>query len=239
MSYAAQARLLADYIVNAQGGRSKKIAAVIANTSNFDDAKNAFLSAMSGKGIQVSLLRPGKDDNGTSMAQSLCTVTQKKFDIVFALMAPSHFLEMAGASKCNPTYVGVGVSMGLDEVADIGCQTGGIQTGQAHFMSPAPAFANAKSFEGQFPGTDDIQFLLWGISKALHQMLLRAGPNLSRQSFIGTLQTNFKGVRTNVFPDLSYSPSDHFGANQVYMLKSDCGGGGHYVLEYPTRRSSF
>jgi hypothetical protein len=30
-------------------------------------------------------------------------------------------------------------------------------------------------------------------------------------------------VKTGVFPDVSYTPADHFGARQVHVLKADCG----------------
>jgi hypothetical protein len=29
-------------------------------------------------------------------------------------------------------------------------------------------------------------------------------------------------VKSGVFPDLNYSPADHFGSNQVHVLQADC-----------------
>ncbi|HZD18403.1 MAG TPA: hypothetical protein VE669_09710, partial [Actinomycetota bacterium] len=78
---------------------------------------------------------------------------------------------------------------------------------------------------------DDIVFLLWGISKTLHQMFLETGEqNLYPEGFISAVENG--SFRTGVFPDLDFSPDDHFGASQAYMLENVCsGGGGHYVTE--------
>jgi branched-chain amino acid transport system substrate-binding protein len=73
-------------------------------------------------------------------------------------------------------------------------------------------------------------WLLWGISRTLHQLFLDAGPNLSRERFIQT--TGQADVRTGVYPELHFSPSDHFGASQVHVLRNVCSGsGGQYVTE--------
>ena len=222
MSYADQAPLLAQYIkANASAlewsGDPAKIAIVATNTPNFQDAVDAFKQAMPG----VTEFRPEKNERGSSMAGQLCTGTIKRFDIVFPLVAPTYFLEMAGASKCEPQYVGVGVTMGLDQVASTGCSTGGVA--DSRFFSPGPAFADANKYAPDFlkaGGKDDIMQLLWGISKTLHQLFLKAGPNLSREAFIAS--TSNATVKSGVFPDLTFTPSNHFGARQVHVLRLDC-----------------
>jgi hypothetical protein len=190
---------------------------VATNTPNFQDAVDAFKQAMPG----VREFRPEKNERGSSMAGQLCTGTIKNYEIVFPLTAPTYFLEMAGASKCNPQYVGVGVTMGLDQVASTGCSTGGVAN--SRFFSPAPAFANAGEYDQNFlkaGGRDDIMLLLWGISKTLHQLFEATGPNLSREAFIAKTQTST--VKSGVFPDLTFTPTNHFGAKQVHVLRADC-----------------
>jgi hypothetical protein len=222
MSYADQAPLLAQYIkANASalgwGGDPAKIALVATNTPNFQDAVDAFKQAMPG----VREFRPEKNERGSSMAGQLCTGTIPNYEVVFPLTAPTYFLEMAGASKCEPQYVGVGVTMGLDQVASTGCSTGGVA--DSRFFSPAPAFANANEYDPAFikaGGKDDIMLLLWGISKTLHQLFQATGPNLSREAFIAKTQTST--VKSGVFPDLTFTPTNHFGARQVHVLRADC-----------------
>jgi hypothetical protein len=128
---------------------------------------------------------------------------------------------MAGAAKCNPRYVGVGVSMGLNTVASTGCQTGGLDG--SRFFSPSPAFADAAKYDPAFTaagGSDDIMLLLWGLSKTIHQMLDKAGPALSREGFIASTATGT--FKSGVYPDLQYSAQNHFGASQVHVLRADC-----------------
>jgi branched-chain amino acid transport system substrate-binding protein len=232
MSYADQVPLLVKYMkANASGlgwnGDPARVAAVITNSPNFDDAANAFGQALPG----ATIIRPEKNERGNSMAGRLCLGTVKNYDVVFPLTAPTYFLEMAGFAKCNPQYVGVGVTMGLNQVASVGCQTGGLDN--ARFFSPAPAYIDAAKFDPVFKqagGLDDIEFLLWGLSKALHQLFLKAGQNLSRQGFIASTQT--ASVKSNVFPDLKFSPTNHFGAKTAHVLRADCSKG-QYVTEIP------
>jgi branched-chain amino acid transport system substrate-binding protein len=232
MSYADQVPLLVKYMkANAGGlawnGDPARVAAVITNSPNFDDAANAFGQALPG----ATIIRPEKNERGNSMAGRLCLGTVKNYDVVFPLTAPTYFLEMAGFAKCNPQYVGVGVTMGLNQVASVGCQTGGLAN--ARFFSPAPAYIDAAKFDPVFKqagGLDDIEFLLWGLSKALHQLFLKAGQNLSREGFIASTQT--ASVKSNVFPDLKFSPTNHFGAKTAHVLRADCSKG-QYVTEIP------
>ena len=225
-SYAQQAPMLASYVKQKFRPRASRVAMVATNTANFDDAVQAFQQAYPG----VAVFRPEKNERGSSMAGRLCTGTVKNFDVVFPLVAPTYYLEMAGAAKCNPQYVGVGITMGLDSVARLGCDSR--STEGARFFSPAPAFADSNRFDGGFRragGSDDIMWLLWGLSKTLHQLFLKAGPNLTREGFIAS--TSRASVRTGIYPDIQYSRSNHFGAKQVHLLRNVCQGGGRYVTE--------
>jgi branched-chain amino acid transport system substrate-binding protein len=239
MSYAQQAPLLAQYIKKNKkpfgwNGEPSRVAMVATNTTNFDDAVSAFQQAMPG----ITVFRPEKNERGSSMAGRLCTGTVKNFDVVYPLTAPTYYLEMAGAAKCQPQYAGVGITMGLDQVARTACQSGQ-SSGKARFFSPGPAFADSDKYDRGFRqagGSDDIMFLLWGLSKALHALLDKAGPNLTREQFVASSST--ATVNSGVYPDLRYSQSDHFGADQVHVLKNQCSGpGGEYVTEAAFKRS--
>jgi hypothetical protein len=240
MSYAQQAPLLAQYIKHNENkldwsGQNSRVAMVATNTANFDDAAAAFQNAMPG----IRVFRPEKNENGASMAGNLCTGTVKNFDVVFPLVAPTYYLQMAGAAKCNPSYTGVGITMGLDQVARTGCQAGRATEG-ARFFSPAPAFANSDQYDREFRdagGTDDIMWLIWGLSRTLHQLFAKAGPNLTREGFIQS--SSNATVQTGVYPPLRFTPSDHFGANHVSLLKNVCSGSGGYYVTEAAFRSSF
>ncbi|MQA27733.1 MAG: ABC transporter substrate-binding protein [Micromonosporaceae bacterium] len=235
-TYPSQVSLLADYARKQFSvSKSSEIAAVITNTPNFDDAARAFSKEFPGAKVH----RPDKNANGGSMANNLCDGPAKKYKVVFPLTAPTYYLQMAPGAACRPQYLGIGVTMGLDTVASVGCETR--STEGARFFSPAPAYHNSNQYDPQFRKaanaagvSDDITWLLWGQSKVLHHLLLRAGKNLNRQRFITTSETATK-VRTNVFPELAYSPSNHFGARQVSVLNNVCSrrgsAAGYYVTE--------
>ena len=222
MSYADQVPLLVQYMRASRqalgwGGDPAKVAAVITNTPNFDDAAGAFAQALPG----ATIIRPEKNERGSSMAGQLCTGTLKNFEVVFPLTAPTYFLEMAGASKCNPQYVGVGISKGLNSVANVGCSTGSMDG--ARFFSPAPAYADSEKYAPLFRrvgGQDDIELLLWGLWGSIHQLLERAGPSLTREGFVAAAAT--AKTSPGLFPDLQMSPTNHFGAKQVHVLRADC-----------------
>jgi branched-chain amino acid transport system substrate-binding protein len=244
-SYPQQAKLLADYIRRELGvADASRVAAVITNTPNFDDAAEAFQNAFPG----IRMFRPDQNESGSSMAGSICTGTLRDYDVVFPLTAPTYYLEMAAAAACRPQYVGVGVSMGLDSVASVGCEAGNA-TENARFFSPAPAFEDARqgrhdpafmqAVQAAGVEPDDILWLLWGTSKVLHEMLENAGPQLTREGFISA---NAQAqISTGVFPELRYTPSDRFGAQEVHMLRNVCqrrgGSAGYYVTEHAFVRS--
>lgn len=237
MSYAQQSVLLAQYIKKTFTTDASKVAVVAMNTANFDDAVDTFKRSFPG----VTIFRPEKNEQGSQRQNSLCNGPVKKFDIVFPLTSPAYYLQLAKAAKCLPQYVGVGITMGLDEVADLGCQ-GDQATVNARFFMPSPAFDDSDKFDpayrkaAQAAGIDepdDIMFLLWGLSKGLHQLLLRAGPNLTREGFIASSQN--ASIHTGVFPDVQYTPQNHFGAKQVHLLKNVCrsrgSAAGYYITE--------
>ena len=225
-SYAQQGPQLAQYIKREFTTDAARVAMVVTDTPNFDDAVTAFTEAFPG----VKVFRPAKNQRGGSMAGNLCTGNVKNYDVVYPLTAPTYYLEMAAAAQCHPQYAGVGITMGLDQVADTGC-SGNRPTENGVFFSPAPAFADSNDYDPKFRqagGSDDIMWLLWGLMKSLHQLFLETGEDLSRERFIAASES--ATVKTGVYPDVQYAPDDRFGAKQVHVLKNVCtGDGGHYV----------
>lgn len=225
MSYADQVPLLAQYINANKGefgwnGDPARLVFIATDTANFDDAVAAWQTAFP----QAKVIRPSKSARGQSYSDDVCLGPQKNFDIVFPLTAPTFFLELEGSAGCNPQYVGVGVSMGLDTVANIGCATATGSMDGARFFSPWYSFTDAQQRDKDFiaaGGIDDIQFGLWGIAKVMHQLLTKAGQNLSREGFIASTEKATK-VFGGVFPELNFSPTNHFGSAQVHVLRADC-----------------
>ncbi|MFN2591136.1 MAG: ABC transporter substrate-binding protein [Actinomycetota bacterium] len=235
MSYPQQIPLLVEYIKKNYTSNASRVAAVITNTPNFDDALAAWNKAFPG----TDVYRPDKNDSATTYGQDLCRGAVDRYDVVFPLTAPLFWLQMAGQATCQPRWAGVGITMGIDPVASAVCDLG-YTTDSAHFFSPAAAFTDVGAKNQQFMRAarakgvdpDDIMWLLWGTSAGLHQLFLKAGSDLSRERFIqSTSNASVNGQ--GVFPSLRYTPSDHFGASRLNVLRLVCpvSEDGHWLTE--------
>jgi branched-chain amino acid transport system substrate-binding protein len=206
---------------------------VAEDTPNFDDAVDAFSKALPG----ADVLRVDKEQNGATIAPNLCTGTLKKYDFVYPLFAPVHYLEMVHAAECHPKYLGVGLTQGIDAVANLGCP----DTAGAQFFNPSPAWQDRQKFDPGFEKAvaagkttdDDIVWLLWGLMKTVGELLQAAGKNLTREGFIYAAER--ASIHSGVYPDLHFSPSNHFGATQVHVLENVCkrrgNANGYYVTK--------
>jgi len=203
----------------------------VADTPSFDDAAASMGKAARDLGITVVHEADiPKDATQTEALAIANTLRSKGAEIVYILSSPATFLNVAAAASgqaYNPQYIGPGVSSGLTLVAQLGCPA----IGEARFLSPFPQldvidrldpdFAPAyRQHAGAEP--DDIGLALWGIGKSLHQVLLAAGKDLSRQSFEAALQSG-REFRTNVFAPMRFTPTERRGANQIHLLRADCG----------------
>jgi ABC-type branched-subunit amino acid transport system substrate-binding protein len=239
VSYAAQTELLAQYVKKNFAG--KKVGAIITNTPNFDDAANAWDKAVKTHGLNYyKTLRHPKGNNSwiTTYASEM---KSNGVEVLFFLSAPVdyiQFAQQAGTQGYHPQYVGVGISKGLNAVLGAGCP----DVDKGIFFSPFPgldwARANLKEFfaAGQKFGkpTDDLALALWGLASVQHEMFKRyeqvyKSTDLTREDFVKMLQTQ-TGIASTVFPQLSYSPTNHFGAKQVHVLQADCASGEHKTL---------
>jgi hypothetical protein len=211
---------------------SKKVAAIITDTPNFDDAAAGWETGRTQQGLSYyKTLRHPRGD--TSWYNTYATELKGAgVEVVYINTAPVDYLRFADQASrqgFTPQYVGVGITAGLNTVLESGCP----ELANGIFLSPFPGldyaqtnipdfFAAATKF-GITP--DDLALALWGLAKDQHELFKRYeatyGKDLTREDFRNLVEKQ-TGVSTKVFPDLSYSPADHFGANQVHVLKADC-----------------
>ncbi len=249
MSYKQQGRLLAQLVAREFPG--KKIAAIVTETPNFDDAVAGWEQGLAEQGLTdnyYKTMRHPKGDNSWYQAFAI-ELQQAQVDIVYPLTAPTdyiNFAKRAEAQAYTPQFVGVGVSMGLNAVANAICPT----TDGAIFFSPFPALELADQLDPEFnqaaqhfqlgSNADDIVWALWGAAKQFHELLKRYeatyGTDLTREDFRDLVESA-QNVKTNVLPPVSYSPDNHFGASQVHVLRLDCGA--RQYRNFATFQSSF
>jgi ABC-type branched-subunit amino acid transport system substrate-binding protein len=233
MTYSQQSPMLVQLAKNKLGGGSFAIA--VANTPSFADARASITREAQQGGLNIVYnkqipknVTPGE---ALSIARELCTADGgQPAKIVYILASPTTFLNIAtaaGGQRCIPQYIGPGITSGLNTVARVG----GENIGAAKFLSPFPQLDVIdrldpdfrKAFRDQGKGDpDDIALALWGLNKTLAAMFNEAGPDMSRQSFVQTLESG-KEFGSGVYPPVRFSPDNHFGGRQAHLLEADSG----------------
>jgi ABC-type branched-subunit amino acid transport system substrate-binding protein len=231
MSYKQQGGLLAKYVAKTQAG--KKVAAIITDTPNFDDAAAGWEAGVQANGLNYyKTLRHPKGD--TSWYNTYANELKNAgVQVVYINSSPVdyiRFAQQAGQQGFQPQFVGVGVTMGLNAVLNSGCPS----VANGIFFSPFPgidwANGNLKAFfetAAKYDApADDIGLALWGNAAVFHELLKRYeakfGTDLTREGFRAVVAESQK-VDSGIFPSLTFTPQDHFGANQVHVLQADCG----------------
>lgn len=236
MSYKAQVPYLVNYMKQTWPARTtdpKKVYMVYSDTPNFRDAVEAWKTAFPGAET-IKLPRvPGQGDLNAA-ARKLCDAANTA-QLAFPLMAPSNWLFLIGQQTCTFQWAGIGVTMGVNEVAKNGCRAAGRNFVGSTFFSPFPGMDKAPDMDPQFKaGTstpansakwDDIWIALWGTTKGMVELLKRTGPDLSRAKFVTTMEST-TGLQTGLGPVLTWSPTNHFGAKEVHVLQATCFGQG-------------
>jgi len=242
MTYKTQGALLAQYIKH-QG--FSQVMMIRGNTQNFEDAHSGFITAARSLGLQVARddAVPKDADAQTmgSEASLMCGSLDARTGkvAVYPLMSPKLFINLAGAAagqQCFPRYAGIGITLGLNVVAQALCPTGAFKNG-ASFFSPFQGLDVVDQvdpdFHKAYPNGDDIGFGLWGAEKLLAAHLKAAGRDLTRQGFVAAALG--KSFNTGVYPVADFTHG-HFGGTAVHVLRADCGRN-QYVTEAQNARS--
>jgi ABC-type branched-subunit amino acid transport system substrate-binding protein len=244
MSYAQQADLLAKYIKKNFPG--EKVAMVVTNTPNFEDAWVSFEQAAQANGLDYAGTFKHEKGDQTWYGQFALNLSGANVGVVYPLTAPTDWIGFATQAEkqgYTPQWAGVGITMGLNKIISTGCNSAPSMDG-ARFFSPYPELDVIDQLDPEFRqaaeaygiAVTDIGLTLWGINKTIAQLLKvyekTYGPdaNLTREAF-RALMENTQGVKTNIFPTLDYSPQDHFGASEVHVLEADCSQGQYVTLE--------
>ena len=227
LTYKEQAPLVIK-MAKAQNYLTKgKWAVVTSDTPNFKDARDSMTAELAKNNVpfDVHLVpKAGSDSDAVKLSNEL---RGGQYPVIYFLGQPTFFLKVVRQTQntlYRPIWTGVGVSMGVNTIAQVACD-GTAESGgyDGRFLSPYPGLDRApQAFRASDGGRskDDIELTLWGFSEFLEKALLRTGGNLTRENFMAQLQT--AQLPDGTFPGVRYSPSDHFGGTAAYQLKSDC-----------------
>jgi branched-chain amino acid transport system substrate-binding protein len=229
MTYAAQSPMLVQWAQKRLGGG--KLAIAVEDTPSFVDAHASISRAARDAGMQVvydkTIPKHVQQTDALTIADGL---RSSGAEIVYIIASPQSFVNIAVAAsgqRYNPRWLGPGLTSGLNLVTQLGCPA----VNNANFLSPFPQldvidrldpdFRPAyKRYGGAEP--DDLGLGLWGLNKDLAQLFLAAGKDMSRQSFVQTVESG-RRFTTNVYPAVQFSTANHFGATTAHMLQADCG----------------
>lgn len=229
-TYSQQSPLLAQLVSKRFPG--KKVGIAVADSGSFNDAYASITKAFQDAGFQVvynkRIPKSANAGDGAAIASAMQTAGA---EVVYFLSSPTTFLYVASALNpaYSPQFVGPGITSGLATVATIGCQ-GRAGVDKAIFLSPFPQLDVIDRIDPEYQRAyqqyvgkrgDDLGLALWGLSKQLKTMFDAAGPDMTRQSFIATLEGG-KPFAGGVYPPVKYSSGSHFGGSQVHALQADC-----------------
>lgn len=224
LTYEQQVPLLARVIASQFKG--EKVAVITADNdslNNYHAIVDAEIKQVAGSNVTLSRRIPKKTDvDAPAIATQICNSGAAA---VVWNASPSGLINVSKSMTCSPTFVGPGLTNGLNIVATAGCPT----IDGALFYSPFPGLDKIDQLDPTFRPAyrqknnaepDDLAIAVWGLEKLVGQMLEATGKNLSREAFMGTIAKT-KTFNTNVYPSTNFS--SRFGGTAMHLLEADCG----------------
>ncbi len=224
LTYEQQVPLLARLVRSQFGG--EKVALIVADNdslNNFYAIADQGLRRAVGGNLALSRRIPkNTTSEGPAIGTAIC---QSGAQAVVWNASPSSLLNVSKSMPCRVTFVGPGLTNGLNVVAQVGCPN----LDNALFYSPFPGmdvmrqdaqFVRAYREKNDGANPDDIGAAIYGVEKLVGAMLDATGRNLSRESFMGTI-ARVKNFNTGVYPPTSFH--SRFGGTAMNLLQADCG----------------
>lgn len=226
-TYSQQSPTLASYMSKKLG--AKNIGILVTDTPSFTDAQQSMTKAAQAAGMTIKVNEKIPKTASASETQALA---QKLvgLDSTYILTTPTTYIQLANQATTQGytgTFVGPGISAGLNAVTAAGCPA----VGKGKFLSPFPQLDAIDSMDPDFRPAyrehggaepDDIGIALWGLNKALGAVFQEAGKDLGRAKFMATLRSG-KKFETGVYPPFSYGAGKNFGGQSMHLLEADCG----------------
>ncbi len=224
LTYEQQVPLLANVVGSEFDG--ERVALIVADNDSLDNFYNLADAAVGDAAGSNFVLSRRIPKNTTSDAPAVGTaICQSQASAVVWNASPSSLLNVAKSMPCEVTFIGPGLTNGLNIVTQVGCP----DVDGALFYSPFPgmdvmrqdeAFVNAYREKNDGANPDDIGVAMYGIEKVVGAMLEATGKNLTRESFMSTI-ARVKNFQTGVYPPASFS--SRFGGTAANLLQADCG----------------
>ncbi|MFC6286615.1 ABC transporter substrate-binding protein [Nocardioides sp. GCM10027113] len=223
LTYEQQVPLLAKLVKSQFGGQN--VAVVVADNDSLDNFFAKAASAVKGVAGDNLVLSRRIPKNTAAEAASVGTnICQSGAKVVLWNASPSSLINVSKAMACQVTFIGPGLTNGLNIVATGACPA----VDGALFYSPFPgmdvmrqdkAFVSAYQSKNN-ASPDDIGAAIYGMEKLVGTMLQATGKDLSRESFMATI-ARVKTFDSGVYPPTSFT--SRFGGTAMHLLQADCG----------------
>ena len=211
--WARMATILPSFIKNVLGGAGKKIGIVYEGTSTATDAKNAFKGKARELGLNVAFEQPIAVSQSTC-ANEVSNLQAHGVELVYMMNGPLGAICMlrdARALAYHPTWTGVGTSWSFNAVAQAsGGGADGIRTLSTTTTLDTPAGRHYSEVMRKYaPNSgadgDDLTMLWYALAQTTVEALRRAGPNLSREGFVETMETKMSGYDSGYLPPPTFA----------------------------------
>jgi ABC-type branched-subunit amino acid transport system substrate-binding protein len=233
MTWPAQGRLMADFMVTKLKARKRVSAIVRHNAPSSTGLNRSFVRAMRKRDAEVHSRAVPINANTADATAVVGELDALNVKNVLVHVTPTFYMQMLrAASQRNyrPQWTGIDWALQRQGTATSGCGFNGNLAG-AKFFSPYPALPDRDRFDKKFdramsrfhPGTDgnEVHWGNWAQQKAIARLLRLPGRNLTRKRFVYFAERARK-IKTGVGPRIDYRPNDHFGARQVHLNRVDC-----------------
>lgn len=224
LTYEQQVPLLANLVGSEFDG--DRVALIVADNDSLDNFyahAEAAVGDVAGDDLVLARRIP---KNTTSDAPAIGTaICQSGATAVVWNASPSSLLNVAKSMPCRVTFLGPGLTNGLNIVTQVGCPN----VDGALFYSPFPgmdvmrrdaAFVKAYRAKNDNANPDDIGAAIYGMEKLVGAVLDATGRDLSRESFMATI-ARVKTFETGVYPPTRFT--SRFGGTAMNLLQADCG----------------
>ena len=218
MTYADQMPLLMQWIEKNTSPTARRIGLIASNTANFDDAVAAYEREAKKFGFDFRIYRPTKAPSDSELAALSSRMANDGITVGTPVMQPTAWIKMANNTQlANVQWAGIGVTMGLNSVANVTCPN----ADGAMFFSPFPGFNLATELDPRAKvAEDDIQWAQWGSNQSLHAIFRRMAGNLTREAFVDAM---FGTLKPGIFNPTYHTRDNHFAVKTVHVLRLDCG----------------
>jgi branched-chain amino acid transport system substrate-binding protein len=234
LTYEQQVPLLARLYSSEFGG--EKVVVLTADNDSLDSYHATVASAISkaaGSNLEYADRVPKNvQSEGVAIGTEICN---SGAEAVVWNASPSSLLNVVKSMPCQVTFMGPGLTNGLNVVAEVGCPN----LDGAMFYSTFPGmdvmrqnqkFVQAYREKNNGAEPDDIGAAIYAIEAAVGMMLQAAGKDLTREGFMSGI-ARARTFNNGVLPPTNFS--SRLGGTAMHLLEADCN-----RREYVTKRQN-